>query len=138
MDMTLQASGATHHRSTNVARSGGLLEGALVMVLWAACCLPSALFTLLVAAPVLEEIVFRTGLQTQLMRFASRRSANLLTASAFAVAHLLVRPSLFSALTFFPAMAIGFLFERQRRLLPCIALHAAFNATWLALFGFTA
>jgi membrane protease YdiL (CAAX protease family) len=138
MEMTLHRSGATSRRSTNVARSEGLLAGALVLVLWAAGCMPSALFTFLVAAAVLEEIVFRAGLQTQLMRRFSMRSANVLTALAFAVAHLLVRPSLLSALTFFPAMAIGFLFERQRRVLPCIALHTAFNATWLALFGFTA
>jgi uncharacterized protein len=122
----------------NLAHRDGLLAGALVLVLWAACCLPSALFTLLVAAPVLEEIVFRTGLQTQLMRCVSMRSANVLTALAFAVAHVMVRPSVLSALTFFPALMVGTLFQRQRRLLPCIALHAAFNATWLAVFGFTA
>jgi membrane protease YdiL (CAAX protease family) len=54
------------------------------------------------------------------------------------VVHVMVRPSVLSVLTFFPALMVGTLFQRQRRLLPCIALHAAFNATWLALFGFTA
>jgi uncharacterized protein len=138
MEMTLHPLGATRRRSTNVARSDGLLAGALVLVLWAAGCLPSALFTLVVAAPVLEEIVFRAGLQTQLMRRFSMLSANVLTALAFAVVHVMVRPSVLSVLTFFPALMVGTLFQRQRRLLPCIALHAAFNATWLALFGFTA
>jgi uncharacterized protein len=130
MEMTLQSSGAT-------AQRGLLVSCASAVVLIAAAGLPSVFFTLLVAAPVLEEVVFRTGLQTQLLRRVSVLSANVLSALAFAAAHVVVRPSVLSALTFFPALMVGALFERQRRVLPCIALHAACNAVWLALFEFT-
>ena len=36
-----------------------------------------------------------------------------------------------------PALPVGALCQRQRRLVPCIALHAAFNAIWLMWAGFS-
>jgi membrane protease YdiL (CAAX protease family) len=89
----------------------------------------------LLIAPVLEEVVFRTGLHETLLRFAATRGVRrpwpaALTAVAFAAAHLAVRPTLDSALTVVPALAIGVVYERRRRLLPCVALHAIFNALW--------
>jgi uncharacterized protein len=137
MAMTLQTSGASQHQAAATAPRGRWTAGAISVCLLAAAGLPSAVFVLLVAAPLLEEIVFRVGLQTQLLRHASQPSSTVLTALAFAAAHVAVRPGVLSTLTFFPALAIGVLFARQRRVLPCIALHTAFNATWLALFEFT-
>ncbi len=98
----------------------------------------------LMAAPVLEELVFRSGLQawlTQLLAPNARSNArghrrraslaNVVTAIAFAVAHMVVRPGWLSALTLFPALLLGWVYQRTQRLRECVALHAAFNAFWL-------
>ena len=97
---------------------------------------PFGLAVLLLAAPVLEETVFRAGLQEALLRrlspgTAAAATANALTALAFMAAHLALRPSGLSALTAVPALALGALYQRSRQLAPCIALHALFNAIWL-------
>lgn len=124
---------AAPSRSARRAISGLLaltLAGAWAMA-------PAHALWMLAIAPVLEEIVFRAGLQEQLLRHAGLRaamgavSANLLTALAFAAAHLALHPSLLSGLTVVPALLIGAIYQRQRRLAPCIALHALFNAGWL-------
>lgn len=95
------------------------------------------LATLLILAPAAEEIVFRLGLQETLLRHAgtpaAARSANALTALAFAAAHLALRPGAWAALTVLPALACGHLYQRRRRVAPCIALHSIFNAGWLLL-----
>lgn len=105
--------------------------------------LPSAGFggwlPLLVVAAILEEVVFRAGLheallRTRLRRLAGWRSpANALTATAFALAHGLNRGWWLAAAALLASLAIGALYERHRRLLPCIALHAGLNLGWLAL-----
>jgi membrane protease YdiL (CAAX protease family) len=91
----------------------------------------------LLLAPVLEELVFRTGLHESLLRLSIARGLpnhsvwpTVLTALAFAAAHVLVRPSLHSALTCAPALVIGHVYQRQRSLLHCVALHALFNTVW--------
>jgi membrane protease YdiL (CAAX protease family) len=89
-------------------------------------------------APVLEELVFRAGLQAWLMARleADRRGAalaNLLTALAFASAHIAVRPGLLAALTLLPALVVGALYQRTRRVRHCVALHTLFNALWFAI-----
>jgi len=95
---------------------------------------PAAL--LLVVAPVLEEIVFRAGVQAWLRR-ATRRPvlAVALTAALFGLAHVAVRGELAAALVCVPALAIGCVYERTGRLRDCVALHAAMNALWLASSG---
>jgi hypothetical protein len=98
----------------------------------------------LLGAPLLEEIVFRAGLQAWLQdRLAVDHStnpgtwlwraglANALTGLAFAAAHAAVRPSLLSALTLLPALLLGAVYQRTRRLRDCVVLHASFNAVWL-------
>lgn len=95
----------------------------------------STLVTLLILAPLVEEIVFRAGLQEALLRRAVRPGAawiaNALTALAFAGAHLALRPGVAAALTVLPALACGRLYEQRRRVAPCVALHSLFNAVWL-------
>ncbi|MEY8879733.1 MAG: CPBP family glutamic-type intramembrane protease [Leptothrix sp. (in: b-proteobacteria)] len=98
----------------------------------------------LVAAPLLEEIVFRLGLHEALLR---RRMppwrANAGVAVAFALAHVAARVGLAQALslaslaawlTLLPAWGIGWLYQRgvggRRRLWPCVLAHAACNALW--------
>jgi membrane protease YdiL (CAAX protease family) len=97
----------------------------------------------LLVSPVVEEVVFRLGLQQTLIdrtplapdishrpHRLQRLRPTVATAAAFAAAHFILRPSLTSALTFLPALAIGAVYERQRRVLPCVALHALFNTVW--------
>lgn len=91
-----------------------------------------ALATLLILAPLAEEIVFRAGLQEALLRHAvSAWIANALTALAFAAAHLALRPGAAAALTVLPALACGYLYEQRRQVAPCVALHSLFNVIWL-------
>ena len=89
-------------------------------------------------APLFEETVFRLGVHDALsMRLpaGSVRFAPVLTALAFAGLHLLLardtHASLLAAATAVPAWWIGALYERDRRLGPCVAWHAGFNVAWL-------
>lgn len=110
----------------------------MLAMAWASTASETALRLLLVA-PMLEEIVMRAGLQEALLRrwLASGRmtrrglAINAATACAFAAAHVAVRADALAALTALPALLIGHVYQRRRRLAPCIALHALFNATWL-------
>ena len=108
-----------------------------VALLCAALLLPPLWAVLLLIAPVLEEIVLRAGLQEALLRHPAWRgatgaaTANLACALAFAAAHWLLRPSAFAALTLLPALWLGWLYQQNRRVAPCIALHSAMNAVWL-------
>lgn len=89
---------------------------------------------LLAGAPVVEEVIFRLGLQQELLaRLKSPTLANVLTALVFALAHGLSQGTWQSLLKLLPALAIGSVFQQSRRVAPCIALHSAFNAIWLAL-----
>lgn len=99
---------------------------------------------LLVLAPVLEEPIFRRGVQEALLR---RREgggpsgallANVATALLFALCHVTLQPSAVSALTLFPALVIGWIYQRTRRLAPCVAAHAAMNVVWLVGRHFSA
>ena len=82
-------------------------------------------------APALEETVFRAGLQELLLRRGAPAALSvLLTAAAFAAAHALWRPGPWAWATGGPALLLGGVYLRTRRLGPCIALHALFNALW--------
>lgn len=126
----------TAPRSTSTRRATSGLVIITLAGAWAMA-LTHALLLVVVVAPVLEEIVFRAGLQEELLRHAHPRaalgslSANVLTALAFAAAHMALHPGLLAGLTVLPALLIGAVYQRQRRLAPCIALHALFNAIWL-------
>lgn len=87
----------------------------------------------LVLAPVLEEVVLRHGLQRRLrLRGWPAGACIAVCAALFALAHGLLRgPSLLAWATAVPALALGVLFERQRRLAPCVAGHALCNLIWL-------
>lgn len=78
-----------------------------------------------VAAPVLEEMLFRGVILRGFLRQYSRTFAILWSAGLFGIAHL----NLYQMMT---ALAIGivagWLYERCRSLWPCILLHAAYNS----------
>jgi membrane protease YdiL (CAAX protease family) len=87
---------------------------------------------LLLVAPLAEEIVFRAGLHEALLRRAlSPHIANLATALAFGLAHLAVRGDGMAFAVVLPALLIGAVYQRTRRVRDCVLLHAAMNAFWL-------
>ena len=90
------------------------------------------IFVLLLAAPVLEEAVFRAGLHEALLRHgAAAWATNVLTAGAFGFAHVALRADAAAWVVVVPALVIGAVYIRWRRLRWCVALHAAMNAVWL-------
>ncbi|MCB1109784.1 MAG: CPBP family intramembrane metalloprotease [Chlamydiia bacterium] len=91
-----------------------------------------ALFAILIAAPVIEELVFRGFLYTYLKKRLSLLPALVLSAAIFALFHFSPQQGLsnFSLLVslFTLALFLGFLYERQRSLFAPIALHMTFNS----------
>lgn len=105
--------------------------GVLLLPMGAAMCS-------VVLAPLFEETVFRLGVHDALsMRLPASKVglAPALTAIAFAGLHLLFASNLrawpLAMATAIPAWWIGMLYQRDRRLAPCIAWHAGFNLAWL-------
>ncbi len=90
---------------------------------------------LLVAlAPALEEAAFRAGLHEGLLaRQVPPWAANVLVATAFALLHLAVQGRWEALLVAWPALLVGAVYQRGRRLRWCVLLHAAMNAAWLAM-----
>jgi len=94
---------------------------------------------MLALASVLEEIVFRGGLQRLLRRWSPLAAtqpvsgANLLTSVAFAALHLWHHPAL-AALGVLPvSLLLGWTYERSgERLLAPVLLHMYFNAVLAA------
>jgi len=100
---------------------------------------PMRLLLLVIAYPVLEEIVFRGWLQPSLARrwpcvWPSRPGeirisvANVVTSALFTAAHLVHQPPLLALATFAPSLVFGHLRERFGRTLPAIVMHAVYNA----------
>ncbi len=93
---------------------------------------PLRVAMLLALAPLAEEVVFRAGVQEELLRLRmSPWLANAATALAFALAHALARGSLLGLAVVAPALLLGSVYGAQRRLRWCVLLHAAMNALWL-------
>lgn len=89
---------------------------------------------LLIASPLIEEVVFRWGVQDGLASFgASPLLALVGSGVVFAAVHGLSRSWLLAAGVLIPALALAALYRWTGRLLPCVAAHAAANAAWLAL-----
>jgi membrane protease YdiL (CAAX protease family) len=99
---------------------------------------PATLVTSLLLAPVLEELVFRGGVQSALdvtrlgrIRRAGVTLGNVFTSALFAVAHLFVAPAWFAASVFLPSLVFGRLAQLYRTLLPCILMHVWYNACFI-------
>jgi membrane protease YdiL (CAAX protease family) len=92
---------------------------------------------LLCGAPLVEELVFRAGLQDALARRWSRHarkgslSAIVVASCAFALSHMVASQGLVGALTLLPSLAIGAVFAIDGRLRSAVLLHAGFNALGL-------
>ena len=91
-----------------------------------------ALFTILIAAPVIEEFLFRGCLQTFFKRYMSPKNAIIFSALCFSLFHFapsqgIGNISLVVSLFSF-ALFLGFIYERQASLFASIGLHMTFNA----------
>jgi uncharacterized protein len=82
-------------------------------------------------APVLEEMLFRGVLLRGFLTQQPRWAAITYSAFFFGVAHLNIYQFI---LAFLLGLLLGWLFERSRSLIPCIALHAAVNS-WIVGSG---
>ncbi|NND92784.1 MAG: JDVT-CTERM system CAAX-type protease [Granulosicoccus sp.] len=103
---------------------------------------PELLLIAVIVSPVLEEILFRGGLQSWLLKkspmntgFAGVSLANLLTSTVFAALHLLRQPPLWAALVMVPSLVFGRALERHRTLVSPMILHVSYNSGFIWLFG---
>ena len=89
--------------------------------------------TVVVGAPIVEEIMFRGYLFAALTRWKGPWPAAIVSGALFGLAHFLVHPPAI----WLPLAIMGFLlaliFWITGSLLPCIALHAANNALAMSL-----
>jgi membrane protease YdiL (CAAX protease family) len=93
-----------------------------------------ALWVLLLAAPLAEEIIFRLGLQQALLdaRLAPWQ-ANVGTAVAFGSLHAVLQAWPGGLATALPSLLLGLVYQRTGRVSHCVLLHAALNGAWLLL-----
>ena len=77
-----------------------------------------------IAAPLLEEMLFRGVILRSFLQQYSRTAAILGSAALFGLAHLNVYQL---ATAFALGIVAGWLYERTRSLWPCILLHATYN-----------
>jgi membrane protease YdiL (CAAX protease family) len=83
-----------------------------------------------VVAPVVEEMLFRGVVLRSFLQQYDRRQAIWGSALLFGVAHLNIYQFVVALGT---GLVLGWLYERSRSLIPCIALHAAYNTGTVVL-----
>lgn len=90
----------------------------------------AAVLAVCVVAPLLEEMLFRgIVLRGFLMRYP-RWQAIFISALFFGAAHMNIYQFIVGLVI---GTVLGWLYERTRSLIPCIALHAVYNTTTLLL-----
>jgi len=91
-----------------------------------------AMFTVVIAAPFLEELLFRGFLLNFFKRYLGRTAAIVLSSLAFALFHFSLSQDLGNiplvASLFTLALFLGYIYEKQRSLFASISLHMTFNA----------
>jgi membrane protease YdiL (CAAX protease family) len=92
---------------------------------------------------VAEEIFFRGYVQNNILNLLTAQNISqkpsrnwlsiILSASVFAVAHVIVLGRFISVVTFFPGLLLGWLFIRTKSLIAPILFHAMANVSYLAM-----
>lgn len=93
--------------------------------------LAMALFTILLAAPCIEEFLFRGCLQSFLKQYMSTKGSILFSSLCFSLFHFSLSQGLgnisLCASLFVLALFLGFIYERQGSLFASVGLHMTFN-----------
>jgi len=123
--------------------AGSLLGGSAIAALLGLACGPTGvspwttLVSLVLWQPLLEELLFRGVLQSELLRvtrLARSRfgltGANLLASAAFVAAHLVNQPPGWALAVLVPSLLFGFFRDRSGSVVPGLLLHAAYNAAF--------
>jgi len=90
--------------------------------------------------PVIEEILFRGGLQEFFQarlrpwRMGPLTLANLLTSLVFTALHFINHPPLWAAVVFLPSLLFGLVKERSGSLTAPILLHVFYNSGYFWFF----
>jgi hypothetical protein len=90
----------------------------------------AAVLAVCVMAPLLEEMLFRGIVLRGFLQRYSRWQAIVMSALLFGAAHMNIYQFVVG---FVMGVVLAWLYERTRSLIPCIALHAAYNTTTLLL-----
>ncbi len=105
----------------------------------------ATLLSLCLAQPLLEELIFRGVMQTELLRHASGAlrklgvsAANLLTSALFTGLHFFSHPPLWALAVFIPSLIFGHFRERHNSLYPPLALHIYYNTGYFLTMGLPA
>lgn len=106
---------------------------------------PGQLAILLIAAPIIEEFVFRGNLQPWTANWLGERltdrldgklkaqlAAILVTSLVFAALHWLASGAGASGWVLLPSLALGWLQVKTHNWKLCALLHSGFNAVWCA------
>lgn len=93
-----------------------------------------------VVYPIVEEIVFRGGLQPGLARrlpvvAGPLTLANVLTSVVFCALHFIFHPPLWAAGVFLPSLVFGYFRERHNGLAAPIVMHVVYNASYFLLLA---
>lgn len=105
----------------------------------------TTIFSIVIWQPLIEELLFRGFIQGRLQarhwgrrRFLSLSAANYCTTLIFVAAHLFNHAPLWAAAVAVPSLLFGHFRERHGCIHPCIVLHAAYNACYLAFAAMSA
>jgi membrane protease YdiL (CAAX protease family) len=90
-------------------------------------------FKLLLWGPIVEEIVFRAGLQRRLMGyFHNHWTANGIASVAFSLMHFVLSPNVGSLMVFAPSVILGWVYQYTGKVAWSIGLHSAFNLLFIS------
>lgn len=96
------------------------------------------IFSLLLAYPVVEELVFRGLLQPELNdRFNHQTGrltlspGNLIASAIFATMHLINHAPVWAAAVIIPSLVFGLLRDYYQQLWPSLVMHIWYNATFI-------
>jgi membrane protease YdiL (CAAX protease family) len=102
---------------------------------------PGQFLLLVILYPVLEEIVFRGGLQSALYRgpvgpkkFLGLSAANFITSVVFVSFHFIYHPAVWAALVLIPSLVFGYFRDKYLSVTPAIVLHVFYNVGYYWLF----